>query len=385
LRRSVPLTVMFFSLLVAGASSAARVPVADPIYVVTVQEASEARTVTLTYERRLGLDVQVRYPASVGGFAARLTEDQARALRRDARADGPLAEVSRTEIEVAAFLRDKLAPTGVIDSLEAQVGFRTTARFTGTVAQGFVAKLTAARLAVLARRPEIGSIRTAGHIYIASVRAGVDGVAKANDLHNRVGVPLRHTYDDSFSFSTTSPSQIAAVVADADIVGLEFNRYFHIDDAITPLQMGKGVGKWKLGMPYAAAYDLLRTTTRPSATDAGCYGYPQEARWVDYYRQTRLSWQHGELTNIATTQPGTRTATGFAIGTATLAQVRARFPSAEAFERPSSSPYWKSQYRLGRFLVAVTRPTGVEAWVSTLYWFDRRGTLVALEILKGGC
>jgi hypothetical protein len=231
-------------------------------------------------------------------------------------------------------------------------------------------------------------IRTAGHSYIASVRAGVDGLAKAHELQDRLGLSLRHTYDDWFSFTTTSPSQLAQIEADEDITRLEINRSIEFDFGDIPptIQMGEALDNWKLGMKYDAAPGLVRTEARPAAATNGCFGYPQTARWVDFYSHTRLSWQHGELINVATTERGARTAAGFAIGTATLPQVRAHFPSAKFFRQlPSSNPYWRSRYRLGRFLVAVTRPTGVEAWVSTYYWFDRQGMLVALETLKGGC
>lgn len=397
-RRWVVLTLISVALPSLGVASAATGQTSRPLYIVVTHEPSEARATTLTYERRLGLNVETRYVKAVGGFATRLTPDQLHALQREVGDSRDFSAVARNKIEVAVFLRGTAPANIQIDSVAGRLGVTPTAR-SSRLLRGFAATLSAAQLAMLDRLPDAASVGTAGSSYIASVGPGVDGVAKAKALRDRLGLKLRHTYPEWFSFTTPSPSQLSELEADEEVVRLELNQTLSgTDPAERPpptLEMGKAVGDWRLGMKYRAAEGLQSTRARPASAAEGCFGHPQTARWIDYYRQTRLgspvsqlrlSWQHDQLTNIATTQRGVRTETGFAIGTATLTQVRARFSSAKFFEQLSrDSPYWRSPYRLGRSLLTVTKPTGIEAWVSTYYWFDRQGLLVALETLKGGC
>lgn len=152
------------------------------------------------------------------------------------------------------------------------------------------------------------------------------------------------------------------------------------------VEMGRGLGGWRIGMTYRQGSNLLRSEPYPQNLSPGCFGSPQTAGRIDYYPDLRVAWTNGVLSNVATRVIGHRSEAGFAIGTADFETVRTRFPKARTFRGSlAGTPYWRSRYALGRSLIIVTRNTAWEAWVSTHYWFDRQGTLVALETLAGGC
>ena len=84
------------------------------------------------------------------------------------------------------------------------------------------------------------------------------------------------------------------------------------------------------------------------------------------------------LDTIATTRIGDRTSVGFAIGHATLAQVRRRYARAATFHA-------RGRYYLGATQLRISVSTGDETWKEVTYSFDRRGRLIGLETAVGGC
>lgn len=151
------------------------------------------------------------------------------------------------------------------------------------------------------------------------------------------------------------------------------------------VEMGRGLGGWRLGMPYRTRPGLLSSRPYPRNRRSGCFGYPDSATRIDRYLGMRLAWTDGTLTNVATTLPGYGSETAFRIGTARFGDVSKRFPKAQVSRRRLSPSSSERQFALGSSAILVTRNTAWEAWVSTRYWFDRRGSLVALETLTGGC
>jgi hypothetical protein len=121
-----------------------------------------------------------------------------------------------------------------------------------------------------------------------------------------------------------------------------------------------------------------------NANDA-CPQGPGTASEIDWYRGgVRTAWkQIGrapqlKLIDVATTRRGDRSSDGFAIGRATIAQVRARHPKAQLLHP-------EGVLVLGPTLLSITRPTGYDRWVDLGYWFDKSGRLIALETDAGGC
>ena len=45
----------------------------------------------------------------------------------------------------------------------------------------------------------------------------------------------------------------------------------------------------------------------------------------------------------------------------------------------------RGAFALGREALQLTRKTGYEAWNYFTYWFDRSGTLSAIQTGSGGC
>lgn len=388
IRRAALLSILCALVITPASTATLEQTARSPLYVVTFDR-FHADYLTLTYERRLELKIEQRFSRTVGGFAARLSPRQLEALRGQDDIADPLTVARSGEAEFTVLLSWSLEAQAdeVIARLERDLQFRTTHRFLRTM-RGFSARLTATQLRALDERPEVE--RIVGHPaqFTAEVALGADGVRKAEQVLRDLELTPRHAYREWFSFETVWPWQLARLEADPDISRLSANFIVaYVDPWENPsqaLDLGRGLGSWILGMPYLAEVGLIRSETR--STTSGCSGTPATAEWIDYYPRTRLSWQGGRLTNIATTRPGASTQTGFRIGVHTLQQVRARFPSARfSREFPGLRRVGHSSYRLGQSLVEVTRKTGRESWATMHYWFDRQGKLVALETLRGDC
>jgi hypothetical protein len=152
------------------------------------------------------------------------------------------------------------------------------------------------------------------------------------------------------------------------------------------VELGGGLGGLRLGMRYERRWGLRFSELYTRNRRPGCVGHPDLATRLDHYPRLRLGWTDGELTNVATRVIGHRSQTGFAIGTATFDQVRRRFPTARVYRGSlAGSQYASSKHALGRSLIVISRPTAHEQWVTTNYWFDREGSLVAIETMRAGC
>ena len=79
------------------------------------------------------------------------------------------------------------------------------------------------------------------------------------------------------------------------------------------------------------------------------------------------------LDTIATTRRGDRTSLGYAIGRATLADVRRRYRNVRVHQH------------LGGSTLTVFHRTGYESDAQLTYGFDATGRLVRLETGVGGC
>jgi hypothetical protein len=152
------------------------------------------------------------------------------------------------------------------------------------------------------------------------------------------------------------------------------------------ITLGQGIGPWKLGQKYVKRPGLLKSVRHSGNVGPGCVAGPPTASRIDYYRTLRVSWRgpgagkSPYLIDVATTRKGNRSGDGFVIGRSRLAAVRRAHPNGIL-----SHPTATDRYRLSGSLVSVVRQVGSESWVSMLYWFDRRGVLIALETSTGGC
>ena len=98
---------------------------------------------------------------------------------------------------------------------------------------------------------------------------------------------------------------------------------------------------------------------------------------IDVYPGLRLGYGYDGrrtyLDTIATTRRGDRTSLGYAIGTATLANVRKRYPKLNL------------RRHLGGSTLSIFHSTGYESGARLEYSFDSSGKLVRLETGVGGC
>jgi hypothetical protein len=144
------------------------------------------------------------------------------------------------------------------------------------------------------------------------------------------------------------------------------------------MQLGRGLGPYRIGMRRAVFDDLVRTIRQPENDGPGCSGGFAQDAYVDVYRGLRLGYgpgldRKGYLDTIATTRRGDRTSVGYAIGVATLSDVRERYPKVVL-----------SRHRGGSTL-SLYHQTGEESGASLVYGFDARGKLVRLQTGVGGC
>jgi hypothetical protein len=378
--------VLLAVVITTVARAAERSTARSSLHVVIFNSRDAAAPLTLTYERRLGIKPLFRYSRRLGGFAAHLNDSQVQALRRTARETGDITAVEPSgSVVLTASLRRDATRAGIEDLLSV-IGLRPIQTYMRALV-GFSAPFTAAQLGKLDQRHEVATINGHPWSYLVSVSEGIDGFDKSTRTASELDLPLRHSFPDWFSIGAVYPHHLARLEADPEVRSLEANQIYHAFDpweVVGDIRMGVGLPQWRLGMSYRAESGLSRTESRPANRD--CDGTVETARWIDHYPEVRLSWQNGVLTNVATTRWGVGTSTGFRIRTATVAQVRARFPTARFYhELPQSHAYWKSPYRLGRSLLIVTRRTAAGTSVTMHYWFDRAGTLVALETLRSGC
>ena len=144
------------------------------------------------------------------------------------------------------------------------------------------------------------------------------------------------------------------------------------------MQLGRGLGPYRIGMRRAVHANLVRTIRQPENDGPGCSGGFAQDAYVDVYHGLRLGYGPGHdgkgyLDTIATTRRGDRTSLGYAIGIATLADVRERYPKVRL-----------SRHRGGSEL-SLYRQTGEESGASLVYGFNASGMLVRLQTGVGGC
>lgn len=144
------------------------------------------------------------------------------------------------------------------------------------------------------------------------------------------------------------------------------------------MQLGRGLGPYRIGMRRLVLDNLVRTIRQPDNDGPGCSGGFSQDSYVDVYPGLRLGYSLGVpgktyLDTIATTRRGDRTALGYAIGTATLADVRGRYPKVKL---------WR---HVGGTVLVVDRRTGYESGARLEYGFNAAGTLVRLQTGVSGC
>ena len=144
------------------------------------------------------------------------------------------------------------------------------------------------------------------------------------------------------------------------------------------MQLGRGLGPYRIGMRRVVYDNRVRTIRQPENDGPGCAGGFAQDAYVDVYPGLRLGYGpgldgKGYLDTIATTRRGDRTSVGYAIGVATLADVRRRYPKVRL-----------ARHRGGSTL-SLYRQTGEESGASLVYGFNASGRLVRLETGVGGC
>jgi hypothetical protein len=149
------------------------------------------------------------------------------------------------------------------------------------------------------------------------------------------------------------------------------------------MRLGVGLGPLRIGARRVVYPDLRRTERQRRNDAGGCSGTPAQDSFVDYYDGRRAGYVisfRGPtfLDTIATTRVGDRTSVGFAIGRATLRQVKRRYPHAALVHE-------RGRYLLGATQLRIPMRTGDETWKELTYSFDRNGRLIELETAVGGC
>ena len=152
------------------------------------------------------------------------------------------------------------------------------------------------------------------------------------------------------------------------------------------MRIGVGLGHtWRLGTNYRLDDGRARTQYFSVNDNNACPQGPGTAARVDWYRGgVRVAWKAFgsspalRLIDVATTRRGDRSPEGFAVGRATLAEIRRRLPKAKVLH-PSGSLV------LGPTLLSTTKVVGYDNWVDYGFWFDRAGRLIALETDRGCC
>ncbi len=149
------------------------------------------------------------------------------------------------------------------------------------------------------------------------------------------------------------------------------------------MRLGAGLGPFKIGARRVVYPDLVRTERQRRNDHGGCSGTPPQDSFLDCYDGRRLGYVFSFggttfLDTIATTRVGDRTSVGFAVGRATLEQVRRRYPHAAVMHE-------RARYFLGATQLRISVTAGEERWKELTYSFDRGGRLIELETAVGGC
>jgi hypothetical protein len=151
-------------------------------------------------------------------------------------------------------------------------------------------------------------------------------------------------------------------------------------DAARPMtmQLGRGLGPYRIGMHRVILDNRVRTIRQRENDGPGCSGGFIQDSYVDVYPGLRLGYALGSdgktyLDTIATTRRGDRTSFGYAIGTATLADVRRKYPKV------------RLSRHLGGSELLLYHQTGEESGASLVYGFNASGRLVRLQTGVGGC
>jgi hypothetical protein len=145
------------------------------------------------------------------------------------------------------------------------------------------------------------------------------------------------------------------------------------------MQMGHGLGPYRIGMERHVYPGLVRTVRHPQNDKGGCSGSFDLDSFVDVYPGLRLGYifsypaHKTYLDVIQTTRNGDRSAVGFTIGRSTLRDVRRRYP------------HLRVRRRRGGSAITLVHPTGYEVGEQLQYAFDAQGVLRALETDVGGC
>jgi hypothetical protein len=142
------------------------------------------------------------------------------------------------------------------------------------------------------------------------------------------------------------------------------------------MQLGRGLGPYRIGAQRYNARGLIRTIRQPNA--AGCSGTFAQDAFVDVFPRLRLGYiftfqGDAYLDTIATTRTGDHTSLGYTIGRSTFAQLRSRYPGARISKH------------LGGSTLTLDHQTGYETWSYLRYSFNARNVLAGLETGVGGC
>ncbi len=144
------------------------------------------------------------------------------------------------------------------------------------------------------------------------------------------------------------------------------------------MQLGEGLGPYRLGMHRRAFPGLLKTIRQPMNDSGGCIGGFKLDSYIDVYPGLRLGYIVGRegktfLNTIETTRPGDRTSLGFTIRRSTIRDVRRRYPHARVTRHSGGST------------LAIFRDTGYESGEDLWYSFNAAGLLVGLGTDITGC
>ena len=171
----------------------------------------------------------------------------------------------------------------------------------------------------------------------------------------------------------------AFVVGSLTLTGSPAGSSQHAAAAAQPMtmQLGRGLGPYRIGMRRIVLANRIRTIYRPE-NGTGCSGGFVQDVHVDVYQGLRLGYGpgldgKGYLDTIGTTRRGDRTSFGYAIGVATLADVRKRYPRIRLSRHQGGSS------------LSIFHQTGYESGAHLEYDFNASGRLVRLETGVGGC
>jgi len=144
------------------------------------------------------------------------------------------------------------------------------------------------------------------------------------------------------------------------------------------MQLGRGLGPYRIGQQRSIHPGLIRTVRRPQNDAGGCSGGFQLDSYIDVYPGLKLGYiftfaRKTYLDSISTTRRGDRTSLGYTIGTTKLSEVRRRYPRLVLSRHPGGST------------LTVVHKTGDETAAELRYSFDANDQLIGLFTGVGGC